>query len=139
MATHVPELQQYPAGHSPAAPLHGPVHVPFMQFGLEPEHGVPVVRTRQPFDPVAHVTGVLPWQLVPGVEHWFVQVTHALPWHAAPPGHTLPQLPQLFVSLVVSTHAFEAGQYFRYGDVVHEPPQLVPSHVGAPCVGVGHV
>jgi hypothetical protein len=113
LATHVPELQQYPVAHCPAAPVHGPVHVPFVQFGLEPEHGVPVVRTRQPFPPVAHVTGVLPWQVVPGVEHWLVQLTHVPLWHVAPPEHTFPQLPQLFVSFVVSTQELEAGQYFR--------------------------
>jgi hypothetical protein len=113
LATHVPELQQYPAAHCPAVPLHGPVHAPFVQFGLEPEHAVPVVRTRQPLAPVAHVTGVFPWHVVPGVVHWFVQLTHVPLWHVAPVAHTLPQLPQLFVSLVVSTQELDAGQYFR--------------------------
>jgi len=113
LATHVPELQQYPDAHCPAAPVHGPVHAPFVQFGLEPEHAVPVVRTRQPFGPVAHVTGVLPWHVVPGVEHWFVHVTHVPLWHVAPLAHAFPQLPQLLVSLVVSTQELEAGQYFR--------------------------
>jgi hypothetical protein len=52
--------------------------------------------------------------------------------------HGMPQPPQLFWSVVVSTHAVGliVGQAVNPA-VVHVPPQFVPSHVAMPPVGVG--
>ena len=55
-----------------------------------------------------------------------------------PPRHVIPQPPQLLTSFAVSTHAFDAKQYVRYGEVVHESTQEVPLHATVPFVGLEH-
>ena len=55
------------------AVVHVATHCPPEHMGVEPPHVAPVVCTRQPFEPIAHVTGALAWHVVPAAEHSFVQ------------------------------------------------------------------
>jgi hypothetical protein len=69
---HDPLLQQYPEPHDVPLP-HALVHAPASQVGAPRPHGVPWVATRHPWDPMAHVTGVLPTQVVAVhslMQHW---------------------------------------------------------------------
>jgi hypothetical protein len=70
--THVPELQQEPAGHVPLSPPQ-PVQLPPEHVGVFPLHAVPSVSWRQPFAPATHVAGVFPWHDDPAAAHPFVQ------------------------------------------------------------------
>jgi hypothetical protein len=72
-ATHSELLQQYPFGQSPGAPVHPPVHCPASHVGVAPLHAVPMVCSRHPFVPMAHVTGAFDWHDVPAAAHPFVQ------------------------------------------------------------------
>ena len=65
-------------------------------------------------------------------------VIEHVPLVHVPPGQVIPQPPQLSTLFAVSTHAFDAKQYVRYGEVVHESMHEVPLQATAPFTGLEH-
>jgi hypothetical protein len=57
--------------------------------------------------------------------------------HIVPPPQVMPQVPQLALSLLVSTHEAVNVQYVGVA-ALHVCPQVVPSHDAEPPGGTGH-
>jgi hypothetical protein len=141
---HIPLLHIAPIGHANAAPqppqlfasvaVLTHVFVPAQRVGAEPghdaTHDVPLHPVVPPEGGGGHVVHVPPQFIcVPG--H-----VHTLLTHVAVGGHAMLQPLQLAASLVMSTQLLPQ-RVWRVGSLVHAIPQLIPSHVATPFVGIG--